>query len=220
MHENSVFAGGFMFEGWTKPKNVELPWELRALRNSGERVLHLLPGCQEVRIVQAVDLNQSAFHVVRVRGGQPGLSVAGRKDALEAEGTIPHALGRFVHVSAPAPPRPAGQLLGARAPDVRTDMIATPMLFRFTASGPTPEAAFAAFATKDGEELHDPFWPRADLSRVTEVTVAADRDRLRADGCFDGAAGGPLCEDDADWFADRLIEEYDPIVRSGAAARL
>ncbi|MET7529799.1 hypothetical protein [Streptomyces goshikiensis] len=52
------------------------------------------------------------------------------------------------------------------------------------------------------------------------MTVAADRDRLRADGCFDGVDGGPLCEDDADWLADRLIEEYDPIVRSGAAALL
>ncbi|MFD6185449.1 hypothetical protein [Streptomyces goshikiensis] len=209
-----------MFEGWTKPKNVELPWELRTLRNSDERVLHFLPGCQEVRIVQAVDLNQRTFHVVRVRGGQPRLSVDGRKDALETEGTIPHALGRFVHVSAPAPPRPTGQLLGARAPDVRTDMIASPMLYRFTASGPTPEASFAAFAAKDGEKPHDPFWPRADLSRVTEVTVAAGLDRLRVDGCFDGVDGGPLCEDDADWLADRLIEEYDPIVRSGAAALL
>ncbi|MBT1190278.1 hypothetical protein HET69_41510 [Streptomyces sp. CJ_13] len=97
VHEDSVFAVGFMFEGWSKPKNVELPRELRTLRNSGERVLHLLPGRQEIRIVQAVDLNQRAFHMVRVRGGQPRLSVAGRKDALETEGTIPDALSRFVH---------------------------------------------------------------------------------------------------------------------------
>ncbi|MER6195978.1 hypothetical protein ABT234_01175 [Streptomyces sp. NPDC001586] len=99
-------------------------------------------------------------------------------------------------------------------------MIATPMLFRFTASGPTPEAAFAAFAAQDGAKPHDPFWPRADLSRLTEVTIATNRDRLRADGCFDSVDGGPLCEDDADWLADRLIEEYDPIVRSGATALL
>ncbi|WP_327740445.1 hypothetical protein OG749_46015 (plasmid) [Streptomyces nojiriensis] len=95
--KNSVFAVGFMFEGWSKPKNVELPRELRTLRNSGARVLHLLPGRQEVRIVHAVDLNQRTFHMVRIRGGQPRLSVAGRKDALETEGTIPDALGRFVH---------------------------------------------------------------------------------------------------------------------------
>ncbi|WP_331731368.1 hypothetical protein [Streptomyces sp. NBC_00073] len=97
VHEDSVFAVGFMFEGWSKPKNVELPRELRTLRNCGERVLHLLPDRQEIRIVQAVDLNQRAFHMVRVRGGQPRLSVAGRKDALETEGTIPDALSRFVH---------------------------------------------------------------------------------------------------------------------------
>ncbi|WP_331728947.1 hypothetical protein OG592_42990 (plasmid) [Streptomyces avidinii] len=97
VHEDSVFAVGLMFEGWSKPKNVELPRELRTLRNCGERVLHLLPDRQEIRIVQAVDLNQRAFHMVRVRGGQPRLSVAGRKDALETEGTIPDALSRFVH---------------------------------------------------------------------------------------------------------------------------
>ncbi|GAA3952713.1 hypothetical protein GCM10022384_02800 [Streptomyces marokkonensis] len=74
-------------------------------------------------------------------------------------------------------------------------MITAPMLFRFTASGPTPEAAFAA---QDAEQPHDPFRPRADLSKVTEVKVANSRDRLRADGCFDGQDGGPLCEDDAD----------------------
>lgn len=70
-------------------------------------------------------------------------------------------------------------------------MIATPMLFRFTASGPTPEAAFAAFAAQDGEKPHDPFWPRADLARVTQVTVAADRYR-----CAPTAAS-------AAWTADR-----------------
>ncbi|MFD8413960.1 hypothetical protein ACFV2Q_19745 [Streptomyces sp. NPDC059650] len=99
-------------------------------------------------------------------------------------------------------------------------MITDPMLFRFTASGPTPEAAFAAFAAQDGTEPHDPFRPRADLSKVTRVTVADSRDRLRADGGFDGPDAGPLSEDDADWLADRLIEDYDPIVRSGAAAVL
>ncbi|MDX2547725.1 hypothetical protein ACOT81_04310 [Streptomyces sp. WI04-05B] len=52
------------------------------------------------------------------------------------------------------------------------------------------------------EQPHDPFRPRADLSKVTEVKVAHGRDRLRADGCFDGQDGGPLCEDDADRLAD------------------
>ncbi|WP_199839039.1 hypothetical protein [Streptomyces sp. XY66] len=94
------------------------------------------------------------------------------------------------------------------------------MLFRFTASGPTPEAAFSAFAAQDRAQPHDPFRPRADLSKVTQVKVADSRDRLRADGCFAGQDGGPLGEDDADWLADRLIEDYDPIVRSGAAALL
>ncbi|WP_030390981.1 hypothetical protein [Streptomyces sp. NRRL S-241] len=97
VHEGSVFAVGLMFEGWSKPKGVELPPELRALRDSGERVNHLLPGRQEVRIVHAVDLNQRAFLIVRPRGGQPRLSVAGREGPLELEGTIPVALGRFVH---------------------------------------------------------------------------------------------------------------------------
>ncbi|MFD4611373.1 hypothetical protein ACFWOT_25460 [Streptomyces sp. NPDC058440] len=97
VHEDSVFAVGFMFEGWNKPKNVQLPPELRMLRNSGERVNHLLPGRQEVRIVHAVDLNQRTFHIVRARGGKPHLSVAGREGAPELEGTIPVALGRFVH---------------------------------------------------------------------------------------------------------------------------
>ncbi|MFE2271419.1 hypothetical protein ACFXB4_19500 [Streptomyces lavendulae] len=107
VHEDSVFAVGFMFEGWSKPRNVELPRELRMLRNSGARVLHLLPGREEVRIVQAVDLNQRTFHLVRVRGGQPLLSVAGRKDALEAEGTIPDALSRFVHAFRTGPTQQA-----------------------------------------------------------------------------------------------------------------
>ncbi|MFG2711956.1 hypothetical protein ACGFX2_15535 [Streptomyces goshikiensis] len=57
-------------------------------------------------------------------------------------------------------------------------------------------------------------------ARALTGPVDAARARLCADGCFDGVDGGPLCEDDADWLADRLIEEYDPIVRSGAAALL
>jgi hypothetical protein len=97
VHEDSVFAVGLMFEGWSRPKGVELPPELRVLRDGGERVNHLLPGRQEVRILHAVDLNQRAFLIVRPRGGQPRLSVAGRKGELELEGTIPLALGRFVH---------------------------------------------------------------------------------------------------------------------------
>ncbi|MCL3999081.1 hypothetical protein [Streptomyces lavenduligriseus] len=99
-------------------------------------------------------------------------------------------------------------------------MITYPMLFRFTASGPTPEEAFAAFAARDSEQPYDLFRPRADLSKVTRVKVADSRDRLRADGCFDGPDGGALSEDDADWLADRLIEDDDPIVRCGAAALL
>lgn len=97
VHEDSVYAVGFMFEGWNKPKNVELPPKLRMLRDSGKRVNHLLRSRQEVRIVHAVDLNQRAFNIVRARGGQPRLSVAGQKGVRELEGTIPVALGRFVH---------------------------------------------------------------------------------------------------------------------------
>lgn len=116
VHEDSVFAVGFMFEGWNKPTDVELPPELRMLRDSGERVNHLLPRRQEVRIVHAVDLNQRDFHIVRARGGQPRLSVAGQKGARELEGTIPVALGRFVHALNNGPgqqakhPAPAPQM--------------------------------------------------------------------------------------------------------------
>ncbi|MCL3999082.1 hypothetical protein [Streptomyces lavenduligriseus] len=114
--EDSVLAVGFMFEAWNKPKGVDLPPELRMLRDSGERVNHLLPSRQEVRIVHAVDLNQRTFLVVRVRGGQPRLSVAGREGALDLKGTIPVALGRFVHAlnSGPGqqavPPAPAPRM--------------------------------------------------------------------------------------------------------------
>ena len=58
---------------------------------------------QEVRIVHAVDLNQRTFHIVRARGGQPHMSVAGREGAPELEGTIPVALGRFVHALSSGP---------------------------------------------------------------------------------------------------------------------
>ncbi|TGB03235.1 hypothetical protein [Streptomyces sp. MZ04] len=104
-----------------------------------------------------------------------------------------------------------------------------PMLFRFTASGPTPQEAFAAYTAKDIAQPTDPFSPRADLTKVAAVTVVGDRAPLHADeaGCSNasynaavGADGAPLSEDDAEWLADRLIEDDAPCVRSGAAGAL
>ncbi|WP_435057805.1 hypothetical protein [Streptomyces sp. bgisy060] len=48
--------------------------------------------------------------------------------------------------------------------------------------------------------------------KASEVKVAV--------GCFDGPDAGSLDKDDDAWVADCLIEEYGPIVRSGAAALL
>ncbi|MFF4534273.1 hypothetical protein ACFY1P_34000 [Streptomyces sp. NPDC001407] len=104
-----------------------------------------------------------------------------------------------------------------------------PMLYRFVASGPTPERAFAAYATEDASRPHDPMYRRADLTKVKRVVVVPDRAPLRAVeagyfgdsyAAFDGADGGPLDRDDADWLADRLIEDHDQRIASGAAAAL
>ncbi|WP_394426353.1 hypothetical protein [Streptomyces sp. SGAir0957] len=104
-----------------------------------------------------------------------------------------------------------------------------PMLFRFTASGPTPQRAFAAYAAKDSEQPTDPFAPRADLTKVTTVAVVGDRAPLRAidvgyfNASYDPAAGtdgAPLSEDDAEWLADRLIEDDAPCVRPGTSGAL
>lgn len=104
-----------------------------------------------------------------------------------------------------------------------------PMVFRFTASGTTPERAFAAFADADGNQPQDPFSPRPDLTKVKGVVVVRDRTPLRAveAGYFNdshipstSADGSPLSEDDAEWLADLLIEEHDRCVRSGTAGAL
>ncbi|WP_241827112.1 hypothetical protein [Streptomyces graminilatus] len=103
------------------------------------------------------------------------------------------------------------------------------MLYRFTASGVTPADAFADYAVGDGLRPQDPVRHRADLSKARGVAVIEDRAPLRtlAVGYFNdfycafgGADGGPLSEDDADWLADRLIEDDDPRIRAGAAGAL
>jgi hypothetical protein len=103
------------------------------------------------------------------------------------------------------------------------------MLFRFTASGPTPESALAAAIAGDTSRPHDPFVRRADLTRVKRVVVIPDRAPLHAVAAghfgdsyaaFDGTDGGALSEDDADWLADRLIEDDDLRISSGAAGAL
>ncbi|MEU0022089.1 MULTISPECIES: hypothetical protein [Streptomyces] len=104
-----------------------------------------------------------------------------------------------------------------------------PMVFRFTASGPSAESAFAKHAAKDRELPVDPFSRRADLTKVGRVTVVHDRSALGPvlAGYFNAISvpssvpyGAPLCEDDADWLADRLIEDDAPCVRSGGAGAL
>ncbi|MEU7073003.1 hypothetical protein AB0B30_28115 [Streptomyces narbonensis] len=103
-----------------------------------------------------------------------------------------------------------------------------PMVFRFTASGPDAETAFKRHATEDGDLPVDPFARRADLSRVSRVTVVRDRSALGpvVAGYFSDSAPSPvpygaaLDEDDAEWLADRLIEDDAPCVRSGDAGAL
>ncbi|GLX22434.1 hypothetical protein [Streptomyces lavendulae] len=103
-----------------------------------------------------------------------------------------------------------------------------PMVFRFTASGPTAETAFTRHAAEDRVLPVDPFARRADLSRVTRITVVRDRSALGpvVAGYFNDSAPSPvpygaaLDEDDAEWLADRLIEDDAPCVRSGGAGAL
>ncbi|NBM14455.1 hypothetical protein [Streptomyces sp. GC420] len=103
-----------------------------------------------------------------------------------------------------------------------------PMVFRFTASGTSAESAFANHAAKDRELPVDPFARRADLTKVGRVTVVRDRSALGPviAGYFNDSVpspvpyGAPLDEDDADWLADRLIEDDAPCVRSGGAGAL
>jgi hypothetical protein len=98
MSQASVAAFGFMFEGWNRPAHAEMPEPLGVLHRMGTRVNHLLPDRQEVRVVHAVDLNQRTFHIVRPRGEQPHVSVAGQHDdAPSADGTVPSALARIMH---------------------------------------------------------------------------------------------------------------------------
>ncbi|MEU6350120.1 hypothetical protein ABZ896_12415 [Streptomyces sp. NPDC047072] len=108
-------------------------------------------------------------------------------------------------------------------------MYQPPMLFRFIARGATPEAALALAAAEDNSRPSDPFVRRADLTKVDTVVVVPDRAPLRAVAAgyfgdsyaaFDGADGGPLTEDDAEWLADRLIEDDDPRVATGSAGAL
>ncbi|MEU6350121.1 hypothetical protein ABZ896_12420 [Streptomyces sp. NPDC047072] len=96
----SVAAVGFIFEGWNRQAHAELPPHLMVLRRMGVRVNHLLPDSQEVRVVHAVDLNQRAFHVMRTRGKQPRVGIAGQRcDAPNATGTVPSALARLMHAA-------------------------------------------------------------------------------------------------------------------------
>lgn len=103
-----------------------------------------------------------------------------------------------------------------------------PMVFRFTASGPSADTAFTRHAAEDGDRPADPFARRADLTKVGRVTVVRDRSALGPviAGYFNASApssvpyGAALDEDDADWLADRLIEEDAPCVRSGGAGAL
>lgn len=104
-----------------------------------------------------------------------------------------------------------------------------PMVFRFTASGPNAESAFASYAAEDRKLPVDPFSRRADLTKVGPVTVVRNRSALGPvmAGYFNASSlpspvpyGAPLNEDDADWLADRLIEDDAPCVRSGGAGAL
>lgn len=104
-----------------------------------------------------------------------------------------------------------------------------PMLFRFTASGTTAESAFDTFATEHASQPTDPFSPRADLKKMKGVVVVRDRAPLYAlaAGYFNdsyhpstAADDDPLSEDDAEWLADRLIEENHQSVSSGTAGAL
>ncbi|MFI6689502.1 hypothetical protein [Streptomyces sp. NPDC050485] len=104
-----------------------------------------------------------------------------------------------------------------------------PMVFRFTASGSSAASAFASHAAEDRNLPADPFRRRADLTKVGRVTVVCDRSALDAvtTGYFNASNvpsppsdGAPLDEDDADWLADRLIEDDAPCVRSGGAGAL
>ncbi|MEU8545130.1 hypothetical protein AB0C52_34890 [Streptomyces sp. NPDC048717] len=103
-----------------------------------------------------------------------------------------------------------------------------PMVFRFTASGPSADTAFKLHAATDRDLPIDPFARRADLTKIGQVTVVRDRSALGPviGGYFNMSVpssvpyGAALGEDDADWLADRLIEDDAPCVRSGGAGAL
>ncbi|MFE9121328.1 hypothetical protein [Streptomyces sp. NPDC007172] len=103
-----------------------------------------------------------------------------------------------------------------------------PMLFRFTASGLDAESAFTSHVAEDRELRGGPFARRADLTKVGRITVVRDRSALGpvVVGYFTDSApwpvpyGAPLDEDDAEWLADRLIEDDAPCVRAGGAGAL
>jgi hypothetical protein len=104
-----------------------------------------------------------------------------------------------------------------------------PMLYRFTASGVTPADAFAGYAAEDGLRPQDLMHRRADLAKVKGVAVIEDRAPLRSIAvgyfndsycAFSGADGTPLSEDDAEWLADRLIEDDDARIPAGVAGAL
>ncbi|MEU5137721.1 hypothetical protein [Streptomyces californicus] len=103
-----------------------------------------------------------------------------------------------------------------------------PMLFRFAASGPSAESAFERHAAEDRKRTVDPFSRRADLTKVGPVTVVRGRSALGpvVAGYFNTSLpspvqyGAPLSEEDADWLADRLIEDDALCVSSGGAGAL
>lgn len=103
-----------------------------------------------------------------------------------------------------------------------------PMVFRFTASGPSAQSAFTIHAAQERDLPVDLFARRPDLAKICRVTVVRDRSALGPviAGYFNESApspvpyGAPLGEDDADWLADRLIEDDAQCVRSGGAGAL
>ncbi|WDN55890.1 hypothetical protein [Streptomyces clavuligerus] len=108
-------------------------------------------------------------------------------------------------------------------------MYQDPMVFRFTASGSSAERAFARQVTEDRKLPADPFARRADLAQIVRVAVVRDRSALDAAtaGYFNDTPapalvgnGSPLSEDDAEWMADRLMEDGAPCVRPGSAGAL
>jgi hypothetical protein len=92
-----------------------------------------------------------------------------------------------------------------------------PRIFRVTSSGKTADAAFNA-AVREAAQQPGQMGPQSSIGQKPGFLVINDRTALRdfarenphdAYAAFNGEDGEPLCEDDAEWLADRLIEEGD-----------